>query len=185
MKTIFFLTFLLYQTNAITFDGLPQCVNEGDRLEDSSDFDFVEEMTWFEIALGILIIFFTFLCFLPQMFKILKRRDGTGLSPSFLLVLSFNQIFAFINATVTNFPTMHSCIYVGWQLCVPKLLSYFQIGMNIVLCYPIFALFIIFFKDKTSKDFKRSLIYFVSAVCFLVFSIIMIFCLIFLCWRMQ
>ena len=179
MKFIFIITFLLYQTHALSFDGLPQCQDEGNRLEDSSDFDFVEEMTWFEITLGACIVLFTIIVFTPQIYKICRRKDGEGLSPSFLVIFIFNQIFAFTNATVTNFPTILSCPVVGWELCVPQLLSWFQIAMNCLLCFPIFLLFLIYFKDKSSSEFKRSLIYFISACAFSIFTVILITCLIY------
>ncbi|GAB1223780.1 hypothetical protein ENUP19_0161G0038 [Entamoeba nuttalli] len=169
---IYILCFIISETYAFELDGLPAC--ENGPLEDSSDFAFVDEMNWFEILLGIAIIFFSFVCFVPQIYKILKRRDGSGLSPSFLLILAFNQVFAVINATITNSPTMHSCTVIGWKLCLPPLLSYFQICELMILCYPMFALFLVFYKDKKEKGYKRSLIYFISACIFLVFSIILI-----------
>ncbi|KAL7712473.1 PQ loop repeat protein [Entamoeba marina] len=156
-------------------EGLTECENAP--FETEEDFDFVNELNWFEIFLGGAIIFFTFLCFAPQVYKILRRRDGTGLSPSFLLILSFNQVFAVINATIMNSPTIHSCFVIGFGKCIPPLLSYFQIAELMVMCYPIFVLFLFFYKDKTEKNFKRSLIYFISACIFLVFSISLIaFC---------
>ncbi|ELP93360.1 hypothetical protein EIN_057650 [Entamoeba invadens IP1] len=163
------LILMIVQNLAFSLDGLDACKNAP--LEDSSDFSFVTEMSWFGILLGVLIIFFSFVCLFPQIYKILRLRDGNGLSPSFLLILSFNQIFAVINATITNFPTVHSCFVIGFKLCLPQLLSFFQIVELLLLCYPIFFLFLVFYKDKKSKNFKRSLIYFVSACFFLIFSI--------------
>ena len=180
MKIQLLISFLfIINSNASILTELPQCEGKGDFLDGAEDFTWVEQMSWMEMILGIIICAFTAVCFIPQIYKLIKTKDATGLSPSFLVIFALNQITATINATVTNFPTMHSCIYVGWGVCLPQLMSYFQIVEGLFLCYPIFALFIIFFKDKTTKEFKRTLIYFVSSVLLLIISAVACLLLIF------
>ncbi|ELP94321.1 hypothetical protein EIN_131100 [Entamoeba invadens IP1] len=165
--TIIIVTFLLTTARS---SGMDVCTDSSE----SSEYFYVPGMSVFEIVLGVGILIFTVISMLPQLVKIIRRQDGEGLSPTYLLFLCCNQVFAFVNSTIFNWSIMKSCSAVGINRCFPPLLSYFQMLALVSLEYPIFASFLIFYKDKKKPTFWRALAFFGLAVVFLMVCLMMI-----------
>ncbi|EKE42157.1 hypothetical protein ENUP19_0083G0034 [Entamoeba nuttalli] len=153
-------------------NGIRYCEATG---SESDHFWYINYLNTFEIILGIVILVFTIISVLPQAIKIIRRKNGEGLSPTYLLLMTCNQVFAGVNSTILNYPTMASCPYIGARKCLPPLLSYFQMMSLVVLEFIIFALYLIFFKTKKDKIYIRAIIFFLLSVTFLIISILLVF----------
>ena len=146
------------------------CLDEGSH---SDEWWFVPELTWFEIFVGSCILIYTFFSMLPQPLRIIKKRSSMGVSPFFLLLISINTITGFINSTIINYPYMQSCPSIGYDACIPSLLSWGQCVLMMVMYIITFTLFFIFYDDKKSKEWKIVIIYYVFYLLFLTVSIVM------------
>ncbi|BFU20310.1 PQ loop repeat protein [Entamoeba histolytica] len=95
-------------------NGIKYCEATG---SESDQFWYINYLNTFEIILGIVILVFTIISVLPQAIKIIRRKNGEGLSPTYLLLMTCNQVFAGVNSTILNYPTMASCPYIGARKC--------------------------------------------------------------------
>ena len=147
------------------------CLDEGSH---SDDWWFVPDLSWFEIAVGAIIIIFTFIAVSPQFFKIIKRRSSEGLSAEYIFFLAINQIFAFTNSTIFNYPYMESCPHVGYDICIPALLTWGHIFVSLLMYFIMLTLVFIFFENKKTKRWYVIIGYYIFYLLFLVFTAIML-----------
>ena len=136
---------------------VPGCTGAGD-LSTSDDFGFVPEMGWFEILVGVVLSIGTIGSVIPQLVKLVLRRNSEGLSAWYLLIQFINHYAATCNITITNATYLHSCAFIGWG-CVPPLITWIQnVILTIVYTPQIFFFFPFFPKKSSWIDFKLPLI---------------------------
>ena len=147
-KVILCLFLFIYSTVA---DANEACLDKGSH---SDDWWFVPELEWWEITIGSIFIFSTLCVLGPQILKIVKRRSSKGVSPEYVLLVTCNSLCGFTNATIFNYPYMQSCPYVGYDICIPALLSWIHMIVMMSLEITNFTLVVLFHEEKRSKRFK-------------------------------
>ena len=147
------------------------CTDEGSH---SDDWWFVPDLNWFEILVGATIIIFTFIATAPQIFKIIKRRSSEGVSAEYIFFLAINQIFSFTNSTIFNYPYMESCPHVGYDVCIPALLTWGHIFVSVLVYFIMFTSLFVFFENKSGKRWYVVIGYYIFYIAFIIFSVAMI-----------
>ena len=127
-------------------DANEACLDIG---SSSNEWWFVPELTWWETVIGSIIFVSGFFITVPQMVKIVRKRSSKGVSPEFMLLLSLNMICGFTNGTIFNYPYMESCPYVGYDICIPALLSWMHGVLMTVLSFITLTLVVVFFEKKS------------------------------------
>ena len=163
---LFFILFITY----VSANSSEACNPEGSH---SDDWWFVPELAWWETLMGASIIFFSGLIMLPQCIKIIKNKSSKGVSPDFILLVSSNVVFGLVNSTIINYPYMESCPYVGYDVCIPALLSWGQSIMLVLIYYAVFILLFIFYEDKSSTRWKVVIGYFIGFHVFMIIALVL------------
>ena len=165
---------LLFFFISTVFAGANDACTEEGSQSNSDEWWFVPELSWFETAVGVIIVLFTFIAVSPQIYKLIKRRSSEGLSAEYIFFLAINQIFAFTNSTIFNYPYMQSCPHVGYDICIPALLTWCQVLVSITMYFIMFTLLFIFFEKKSGTRWKVVIGYYIFYLLFLAFSAVMI-----------
>lgn len=131
---------------------VPGCNSTSTEFRDKDDFDFVTSISVPATVIGLIIMVGTVLSVIPQYIKLFMKRDSSGLSPFYLLIQIINQVTTVANASMTNATYIHSCYYIGFSMCFPRLVSFIQIVLLAMVYLPQIVFYLIFYPNK--KDWK-------------------------------
>ncbi|KAJ1666798.1 hypothetical protein GGF38_002842 [Coemansia sp. RSA 25] len=90
----------------------------------------------------------TFLSYLPQHLKILKRRSSDGISPYFILLGTVGAGSNITNIVLLQFIALQCCTVQTYGVCIASLLGIFQVAIQGTMFYVTFVLYMTFFPDQ-------------------------------------
>ena len=143
--------FIILFSITVSANSSEACNPEGSH---SDDWWFVPDLGIGELIVGILIVIGTVGVLIPQLVKLIVKRSSEGLSSIFVSLVTINVTCGFINSLIINYPYIQSCPHVGYDVCIPALSSLFQCFFLMLTWMTIYVSLIIFYKDKTSKQWK-------------------------------
>ncbi|KAJ2491233.1 hypothetical protein IWW37_002485 [Coemansia sp. RSA 2050] len=94
----------------------------------------------------------TFLSYLPQHLKILKRRSSDGISPYFILLGTVGAGSNITNIILLQFIALQCCTVQTYGACVASLLGIFQVVIQGTMFYITFILYMSFFPDQSKYE---------------------------------
>jgi uncharacterized protein with PQ loop repeat len=119
-----------------------------DRCEELRDLSVVNLIVSIVIVVGMLI------SYLPQHFRIIKRRTSEGISPYFVLLGTTSGTSAFANILLLpkSRQDVACCSELETFHCVAGLLGIAQLGVQWICFAFIFVLFLVFFRYHSADD---------------------------------
>ncbi|KAJ2851044.1 hypothetical protein J3B02_003603, partial [Coemansia erecta] len=94
----------------------------------------------------------TFLSYLPQHIKILRRRSSDGLSPYFILLGTVGAGSNITNIILLQFIALQCCAVQSFGVCVASLLGVLQVCIQGTMFYINFVLYMIFFPEHNKYE---------------------------------
>ncbi|KAJ2117947.1 hypothetical protein IW146_000318 [Coemansia sp. RSA 922] len=94
----------------------------------------------------------TFLSYLPQHLKILKRRSSDGISPYFILLGTVGAGSNITNIILLQFIALQCCTVQTYGTCVASLLGIFQVVIQGTMFYITFILYMSFFPEQNKYE---------------------------------
>ncbi|KAJ1820892.1 hypothetical protein LPJ56_001101 [Coemansia sp. RSA 2599] len=94
----------------------------------------------------------TFLSYLPQHIKILRRRSSDGLSPYFILLGTVGAGSNITNIILLQFIALQCCTVQSLGVCVAGLLGILQVCIQGAMFYVTFVLYMIFFPEQNKYE---------------------------------
>ncbi|KAJ2316828.1 hypothetical protein GGI00_006922, partial [Coemansia sp. RSA 2681] len=94
----------------------------------------------------------TFLSYLPQHLKILKRRSSDGISPYFILLGTVGAGSNITNIVLLQFIALQCCTVQTYGVCIASLLGIFQVAIQGTMFYVTFVLYMTFFPDQNKYE---------------------------------
>lgn len=139
-----------------------------DVFREVSPFNYV---TGYVLALGI------FSSYLPQHFKIIKRRSSEGLSPIYLFFGSISAVSALLNVIILSSLARSCCSQLSFFQCTNSLISLSQISMQSIGCILVLVLCVYITRDSVieyKQDFKDLVTYYHYVGLYLFFNILIL-----------
>ena len=87
---------------------------------------------------------------------------------------SFNMICGLVNGTIFNYPYIESCPYVGYEICIPALLSWIHGIFISFMFFVTFTCVVVFYEDKKTTKFKVVIGYYLLYLIYIAASITVI-----------
>ncbi|KAJ2378323.1 hypothetical protein IW150_000875 [Coemansia sp. RSA 2607] len=94
----------------------------------------------------------TFLSYLPQHIKILRRRSSDGLSPYFILLGTVGAGSNITNIILLQFIALQCCTVQTLGVCVASLLGIVQVCIQGLMFYITFVLYMVFFPEQNKYE---------------------------------
>eukprot|EP01105_Mastigella_eilhardi_P015080 TRINITY_DN3434_c0_g1_i7.p1 TRINITY_DN3434_c0_g1~~TRINITY_DN3434_c0_g1_i7.p1 ORF type:complete len:423 (+),score=96.72 TRINITY_DN3434_c0_g1_i7:92-1270(+) len=150
--------------------GFDPC--ENGEPQTSSSFEAVlPEVSTAGIVFGAGLVVAIAISILPQHVKLFRKRSHIGLSFVALFLQNINCFSAFMNSVLLKEPQFKACVVVGFDACMPNLLSSWQLFVTWLFNFPLYFYYLIFFTKLHTNENRRQRIF------SLIFFVLMLFLL--------
>ncbi|GJJ77761.1 hypothetical protein EMPS_10120 [Entomortierella parvispora] len=98
-----------------------------------------------ELVLSVVVLFGLLISYVPQVYRIIHKKNSDGFSPWFLLLGCLSATSSFLNLLILQWPVVRCCKTVSAGLCLENTLGIGQLGVQFIMFNVLFILYTVYF----------------------------------------
>ena len=121
------------------------------------------------VIFGVFIILAIFLTYIPQYYKIIKKKSSKGISNIYIFLYNVTNFTNFFGTLLINFNLVNCCTHVSGDKCMNLLLPIIQMFTPWISVFVLYIIFIIYEETYINRLKTKSFISFIIFITIFVF----------------